>query len=203
MSKDEAFKERHEKRMQKKKEVVDKHIEQANIEQGIVILITGNGKGKSTSAFGTLIRALGYGHKVGLVQFIKGTRRTGEVDFIKQRCPEVEYHAMATGFTWETQNWDKDQAAAVQTWDAAKPMLSDPSVNLVVLDEMTYMLKYGYLDTAEVCNAIKDRPKMQTVIITGRGAVDELKELADTISDLTDEKHAYRAGIKAQEGVDF
>jgi cob(I)alamin adenosyltransferase len=200
---DDDKKERHADRMRRKKAVVDAAIEKAQEERGIVILITGNGKGKTTSAFGTLFRALGHGHQVGVVQFIKGTQSTGEVIYLQQQNPQLRYHAMATGFTWNTQNWDADKAAADEAWAHCKEMLQDDSLNLVVLDEITYMLKYNYLDTAEVVNAIRHRPFMQTVIITGRGAKPELVELADTVSEIRDEKHAFHAGVKAQAGIDF
>jgi cob(I)alamin adenosyltransferase len=196
-------KQRHNERMARKKAVVDAGIENAQEERGIIIVITGNGKGKSTSAFGTMVRALGYDHKVGLVQFIKGTRDTGEVAFLRNIAPEMPYYAMGTGFTWDTQNWDADKAAADKTWQAAIPMLQDEKLNLVVLDELTYMLKYKYLETEQVLEALRNRPSHQSVIITGRGASDELLELADTVSEIRDEKHAYRAGIKAQEGIDY
>ncbi len=200
---DEDKKQRHAERMQRKKNVVDAAIEKAQEERGIVILITGNGKGKTTSAFGTLFRALGHGHHVGVVQFIKGTQATGEVVYLQQHNPHLHYHAMATGFTWNTQNWDADKAAADVAWSHAKAMLQDESLNLVVLDEITYMLKYNYLDTQEVVEAIRQRPFMQTVIITGRGAKPELVALADTVSEIRDEKHAFHAGVKAQPGIDF
>jgi cob(I)alamin adenosyltransferase len=200
---DEDKKQRHAERMQRKKDVVDAAIEKAQEERGIVILITGNGKGKTTSAFGTLFRALGHGHQVGVVQFIKGTQATGEVVFLQQHNPQLHYHAMATGFTWDTQNWDADKAAADIAWAHAKAMLQDNHLNLVVLDEITYMLKYNYLDTQEVVDAIRQRPFMQTVIITGRAAKPELVALADTVSEIRDEKHAFHAGVKAQPGIDF
>lgn len=200
---DQDKKDRHSDRMRRKKAVVDAAIAQAQEERGIVILITGNGKGKSTSAFGTLFRALGHGHRVGAVQFIKGTQATGEVIYLRQQNPNIPYHAMATGFTWNTQNWDTDKAAADEAWAHAKAMLQDESLNLVVLDEITYMLKYNYLDTNDVVQTIRQRPFMQTVILTGRGAKPELVELADTVSEIHDEKHAFKAGVKAQAGVDF
>lgn len=200
---DEDKKQRHAERMQRKKDVVDAAIEKAQEERGIVILITGNGKGKTTSAFGTLFRALGHGHQVGVVQFIKGTQATGEVVYLQQHNPQLHYHAMATGFTWDTQNWDADKAAADIAWAHAKAMLQDNRLNLVVLDEITYMLKYNYLDTQEVVDAIRQRPFMQAVIITGRAAKPELVALADTVSEIRDEKHAFHAGIKAQPGIDF
>lgn len=202
---DEDKKHSHNERMQRKKDVVDAAIARAQEERGIVILITGNGKGKTTSAFGTLYRALGHGQRTGVVQFIKGTQATGEVTFLQQTAAGagVQYHAMATGFTWNTQNWDADKRAADEAWAHAARLLRDPAVNLVLLDELTYMLKYNYLDTAEVLAAIANRPPMQTVIVTGRAAKPELVELADTVSEIADRKHAFKAGVKAQAGIDF
>lgn len=202
---EEQDKQKHAERMQRKKAVVDAGIEKAQTERGIVILITGNGKGKSTSGFGTIYRALGYGHHCGVVQFIKGTQSSGEVVFLQQ-CMEfasVQYHAMATGFTWNTQNWDADKAAADEAWSHARQMLRDDKVQLVLLDELTYMLKFKFLDVEEVISTICERPANQTVIITGRGARPELHEVADTISEIADIRHAYKAGVKAQPGIDF
>ncbi|MFI8480786.1 cob(I)yrinic acid a,c-diamide adenosyltransferase [Pseudomonas sp. NPDC078700] len=200
---DDDKKRSHNERMQRKKAVVDAGIERAQEERGIVILITGNGKGKTTSAFGTLYRALGYGHRAGVVQFIKGTQASGEITYLRQHAPLVEYHAMATGFTWNTQDWDQDKAAADEAWAHAAKMLQDPSLNLVLLDELTYMLKYNYLDTSMVLEAIRARPPLQSVIITGRAAKPELVELADTVSEIRDVKHAYKQGVRAQMGIDF
>jgi len=200
---DEDKKARHNATMQRKKAVIDKQIEKAQEERGLVIFITGNGKGKSTSAFGTAFRALGHGHQIGVVQFIKGTQSTGEVIFLQQCNPQFDYFAMATGFTWDTQDWDKDKAAAEEAWSHAKRMLQDERLNLVLLDEITYMLKYGYLDIDEVVETIQRRPRMQTVILTGRGSKAKIVEIADTVSEINDVKHAYRAGIKAQAGIDF
>ncbi|MDY0048767.1 MAG: cob(I)yrinic acid a,c-diamide adenosyltransferase [Thauera propionica] len=202
---DEDRKHSHNERMQRKKEVVDAAIERAQEERGIVILITGNGKGKTTSAFGTLYRALGHGQRAGVVQFIKGTQATGEVVFLQQitGAQAVRYHAMATGFTWNTQNWDADKRAADEAWAQAEAMLADPALSLVVLDELTYMLKYNYLNTAQVLAAVRARPPRQTVIITGRAARPELVDLADTVSEIADRKHAFKAGVKAQAGIDF
>ncbi|MDP3815645.1 cob(I)yrinic acid a,c-diamide adenosyltransferase [Pseudomonas sp.] len=196
-------KQRHAERMQRKKAVVDAGIERAQEVRGIVVLITGNGKGKSTSAFGTLYRALGYGHQAGVVQFIKGTQASGEIIYLRQHAPQVAYHAMATGFTWDTQNWDADKAAADEAWVHAARMLKDERLNLVLLDELTYMLKYNYLDAAMVIEAIRARPAGQSVLITGRAAKPELIELADTVSEIRDVKHAYKAGVKAQAGIDY
>lgn len=202
---EEDKKQSHNARMQRKKEVVDAAIERAQEERGIVILITGNGKGKTTSAFGTLYRALGHGQRAGVVQFIKGTHATGEVIFLQKQGLDsaVQYHAMATGFTWNTQNWDADKRAADEAWAQASRMLADPALDLVLLDELTYMLKYNYLDTEQVLAAIRARPPRQTVIVTGRAAKPELAELADTVSEIADRKHAFKAGVKAQAGIDF
>lgn len=200
---DDTKKQAHKAKMQRKKAVIDEQIAKAQEERGLVVFITGNGKGKSTSAFGTAFRALGHGHKIGVVQFIKGTQPTGEILYLQQNMPLIDYHAMATGFTWNTQDWDKDKAAAEEAWAHGKRMLQDDSINLVILDEITYMLKYKYLDMDDVINTIKQRPNMQTVIITGRGAKPELVDIADTVSEIKDVKHAYRAGVKAQAGIDF
>lgn len=200
---DEQKKQNHAERMKRKKAVVDAGIDRAQIERGVFILITGNGKGKTTSAFGTLYRALGYGQRVGVVQFIKGTQASGEVTFLQQHAPLVQYHAMATGFTWNTQNWDADRAAADEAWAHAARMLADPELNLVVLDELTYMLKYNYLPLEAVLDALRNRPPQQHVIVTGRAAKPELVELADTVSEIRDVKHAFGAGVKAQAGVDY
>jgi cob(I)alamin adenosyltransferase len=194
---------RHKQRMQRKKTIVDEKIAAATIDRGIVVVITGNGKGKSSSGFGMVIRTLGHGYKAAVVQFIKGAMDCGEHFFLQAKCPELEFHVMGTGFTWETQDKSKDIAAAKTLWKETKRLLTDDSVRLVLLDEMTYMLKYRYLDSEEVLAAIRERPPHQHVVITGRGATPELKALADTLSVIDDVKHAFRAGIKAQKGVEW
>ena len=193
--------ERYRERQQRLKDKVDARVAAAQDERGIVMVFTGNGKGKTTAAFGTATRAVGHGKKVGVIQFIKGTWPNGERNLLEPHG--VEFQVMATGFTWNTQNWDADKRAADEAWAQAVAMLSDPALSLVVLDELTYMLKYNYLDTAEVVRAIQARPPMQTVIVTGRAAKPELVELADTVSEIADRKHAYKAGVKAQAGIDF
>jgi cob(I)alamin adenosyltransferase len=198
---------RHQQRMQRKKEVVDAHIAAATVDRGVVVLITGNGKGKSSSGFGfgfgMVIRTLGHGYKAAVVQFIKGAMDCGEHFFLQQHCPNLEFHVMGTGFTWETQDKSVDIAAAKMLWTQAQRLLRDDSVQLVLLDEMTYMLKYGYLPGDEVIAAIRSRPPHQHVVITGRGAPDALYDIADTVSDIRDEKHAFRAGVRAQKGVEW
>ncbi len=189
--------------MQKQKANVDASIERADVERGVAVLLTGNGKGKSSSAFGMVMRALGYGHKVGVVQFIKGQQLSGEEIYIRDHCPQVDFYQMGTGFTWNTQDRTGDIEAAEATWAKVKPMLADPAYNLVVLDELTYMLGYKYLDEAEVLAALKNRPVEQSVVVTGRGGGAALQEIMDTVSEVKDIKHAFTAGIKARQGVDY
>jgi cob(I)alamin adenosyltransferase len=194
--------EQHQQRMARKKAVVEEKIKQADEERGVLIVNTGNGKGKSSAAFGVVARALGHGMRVGIVQFIKGRGTTGEEAFFT-RFPEVEYHVTGDGFTWDTQNKQQDEATAREGWNIALKMLTDPEVNLVVLDELNIVLKYHYLPLQEVVVALQNRPAMQHVIITGRGAPDELIDIADTVTEMRMEKHAFKAGIKAQPGVEF
>jgi len=193
----------HKKKMEKLKSSVDASIAAADAERGVSILLTGNGKGKSSSAFGMVIRSLGYNLRAGVVQFIKGEQLSGEELYLRDRCPEVTFYQMGTGFTWDTQDRSGDIAAAIRTWEEATKMLVDPSYNLVVLDELTYMLSFKYLDEAEVIRTLKDRPKEQSVIVTGRGGGSALVDWADTVSEVKDIKHAYNSGVKARRGVDF
>lgn len=193
----------HKKKMQKQKEKVDGNIAKSTIEKGVLLLLTGNGKGKSSSAFGMVLRSMGYGHKVGVVQFIKGQQLSGEEMFLKEKLQDIEFYQMGTGFTWNTQDRTSDIEAAEKTWAVAEKMLKDESLRLVVLDELTYMLAYTYLDEDKVLNALKNRPYEQSVIVTGRGGGANLKELADTVSEIKDVKHAYKAGVKARQGVDY
>jgi len=186
--------------MTRKKALIDAAIAAATDEHGLLIVITGNGKGKSTSAFGTVARALGHGMKVGVVQFIKSRTDTGEEAFLGQHA---EWHVTGDGFTWDTQNREQDIATAQRGWAIAARMLADPAYQLVVLDELTYLLSYGYLDSDTVLDALAQRPPMQHVVVTGRAAPDALIELADTVSIIADEKHAFRAGVKAQPGIDL
>ena len=195
--------EKHKKSMQKQKQKVDARIEEASEERGVLILLTGNGKGKSSSAFGMVMRALGYGHKVGVVQFIKGQQLSGEEIYLRDQCPQVDFHQMGTGFTWNTQDRDSDIAAAEATWAKVEPMLKDESYNLVVLDELTYMIAYKYLDEQKVLDALAARPREQSVVVTGRGGGSALQELSDTVSEIKEIKHAFKAGIKARQGVDY
>ena len=195
--------ERHKKKMQKQKQSIDATIASAVKEQGVVVLLTGDGKGKTSSAFGMVLRALGYGYRVGVVQFIKGEQLSGEELYLKNELPEVDFYLMGTGFTWDTQDRSGDIAAAEKTWAVVEPMLKDERYHLVILDEITYMLSFKYLDEDRIINAIKARPKNQSVVLTGRGGGSAIRDIADTVSEVKDIKHAYHSGIKARKGVDF
>ena len=195
--------ESHKRKMQNQKEKVDAKIAASDEERGVMIVLTGDGKGKSSSAFGMVMRALGYGYKVGVVQFIKGQQLSGEELYVREKCPEIEFYQMGTGFTWNTQDRSGDIAAAERTWAVVEPMLKDESVHLVILDELTYMLSYKYLDEEMVLKALANRPKNQSVVVTGRGGGSAIRELADTVSEIKDVKHAYHDGVKARRGVDF
>ncbi len=192
---------RHKDRMQKTKAAVDAKIASAQQEKGLLIVITGNGKGKSTSGFGTVARAVGHGLKAAVAQFVKGTWDCGERNLLERF--DVEFAVMGTGFTWNTQDRAQDIAAATEVWAKAKEMLADPNIDLVLLDEITYMLSYKYLDLKEVLETLKNRPKNQHVLVTGRACHRELIELADTVSEVQSIKHAFESGVKAQKGIDW
>ena len=194
--------ERHAARMAKKKAVIDAAIAAADQEKGLLLVLTGNGKGKSSSAFGMVARALGHGMNAGVAQFIKSRSDTGEEAFLGKQAG-VEWHVLGEGFTWDTQNLERDIATAKRGWEVARRMLADPAIHLVVLDELTYLLSYGWLETDAVLADLAARPPMQHVVITGRAASAALIEAADTVSEIADVKHAYRAGVKAQAGVDL
>ena len=190
------------KRMQRKKEYIDSRIDEANIDKGIIVLLTGNGKGKSSSAMGMICRALGYDMKVGLVRFLKGDQQTGE-DLFLDNHPNIASAHMESGFTWDTQDKEQDKQKATETWNDAKKFLINSKISLVVLDEITYMINYKYLDEADVLQALKNRPKDQHVVITGRAASQGLIDASDTVSEVEDIKHAFRANIRAQKGIDL
>ncbi|HAG94934.1 MAG: cob(I)yrinic acid a,c-diamide adenosyltransferase [Pseudomonadales bacterium] len=193
---------KHQQKMAAKKAVMDAKIAKATEERGILILMKGNGKGKSSSAFGTLARSLGHGKRCAVVQFLKGRNETGEYKFFRDH-PMVDWHVMGDGFTWETQNKEQDIAAAERAWETAKPYLSNPDYDLLIFDEMSYMFKYQYLDVEPVVAALQQRPPHQNVIITGRTMATPLQDIADTISSVQDERHAFRLGVKAQLGIEF
>jgi len=203
----EGREERHAKRMARKKAVVDESIAAAQEERGVLVVNTGNGKGKSSAAFGVVARALGHGMKVAVIQFIKGRSDTGEEDFFRRVAEAMpgclEWHVTGEGFTWDTQNLARDMAVAEKAWDIARQYLADPDYGLVVLDEFTYVLKYGWLDMDRVLETLAMRPPMQHVIITGRAAPDALVEAADTVTDMTMVKHAFKAGVKAMPGLEW
>ena len=194
---------RHKARMERKKAVVDERIAQAQDQYGLLLVLTGNGKGKSSSAFGMVARALGHGIKVGVVQFIKGAASTGEEAFFRRFPEEVRYHVMGEGFTWETQDRQRDIEKAQQAWAVATELLRDPEIGLVVLDELNIALKHGYLELEPVLADIGGRPLLQHVVVTGRGAPPGLIEAADTVTEMGLIKHAFKAGVKAQKGVEF
>ena len=193
---------RHRTRKQRHKEIVDARIASATQQRGVILVHTGNGKGKSSAAFGMIARALGHDMRVGVVQFIKGSFSTGEETFFR-RFPEVEYHVMGEGYTWETQDRERDVAKAQAAWQVAHDMLRNPDLQLVVLDEINIALKLGYIEIRQALDALRNRPAMQHVVLTGRGAPDALIEIADTVTEMRPVKHALDAGIQAQEGIEF
>ena len=191
----------HKQKMQEQQQLVRAKIAAAKTRRGIIIYLYGNGKGKSSSAFGTLIRSVGHGKKGVVVQFIKGKWKTGEQAIFKQLG--VEHLVMGTGFTWDTQDREQDIAAAEAVWDRAAPLFQDPAYDIVILDEITYMFKYGYLSATAVSEALLARPEQQNVIITGRDPIPELLEIADTVSEVKEIRHAFHHGIKAQKGIEY
>lgn len=190
------------KRMQRKKEFIDSRIKEANIDKGIIVLLTGNGKGKSSSAMGMICRALGYDMKVALVRFLKGEQQTGEDLFLDNNSNVVSAH-MESGFTWDTQDQELDKKRASETWNEAEKFLANPEIDLVVLDEITYMINYNYLDEKVILKILSNRPKDQHVVITGRAASKGIIEASDTVSEVKDIKHAFRTNIRAQKGIDL
>ncbi|MDC1124187.1 cob(I)yrinic acid a,c-diamide adenosyltransferase [Gammaproteobacteria bacterium] len=194
---------KHKTKMKSLKKNIDNSILNANISKGVGVLLTGNGKGKTSSAFGMAIRALGYDYEVAIIQFIKGKQLSGEEIFIKENFPKLTFHQMNTGFTWDTQDKKQDILAAKETWKIAKKALNQKKYHLVILDELTYMLSFKYLDETEVIKTLKGRPKNQSVVVTGRGGGKSLKEWADTVSEVRDIKHAFNSNIMARKGVDY
>ncbi|WP_413284085.1 cob(I)yrinic acid a,c-diamide adenosyltransferase [Vibrio sp. MA40-2] len=201
MSTNQTKDDRYKARQQKVKENIDSKVEAAQIEKGLMLVITGNGKGKSTSGFGTIARAVGHDQRCAVAQFIKGTWDNGEKNLLEKLG--VEFQVMATGFTWNTQDKQADTLAAQQVWQECKRMLKDDSIDVILFDELTYMVTYGYIDLDDVLDALQARPTEQSVIITGRAAHRSLIELADTVSEVKNIKHAFESGIKARKGVDW
>lgn len=195
--------ERHQRKMQHRKEVMDAKIAAADEDRGVLVVNTGNGKGKSSSAFGMVARALGHGMKVGVVQFIKGAQSTGEESFFRRFPDEVEYHVMGEGFTWNTQDKARDVEKAREAWRQAEKFLQDERIGLVVLDELNIVLRLKYLELEDILPALQQRPAMQHVVITGRGAPPALIDIADTVTDMTEVRHAFKSGVRAQKGVEM
>lgn len=193
---------KHLRKMQAIKEKQDQKIAAADQERGISILLAGPGKGKSSSAFGMLARSLGHGHKVAVVQFLKGSMSTGEELFFSKQ-DNVDWFAMGDGFTWETQNQEQDIASAEKAWAKAQALLADPQYQLVILDEITYMFNYRYLNIEPTLTALKNRPEKMNVVLTGRKPKQELIDAVDTYSLILNEKHAFQAGVKAQAGIEW
>ncbi len=195
---------RHKHKMEKRKAVQDAEVASKTInEKGLLIVNTGPGKGKSTAAFGLLLRMIGHNRRCGVVQFIKGAWETGERNMISKFPDLVEWHTMGEGFTWETQDRDRDVAAARRAWDKAVELIHTPGMALVVLDELNIALRYEYLPLDEVVAALQARPHGVHVVVTGRNAKPELIEAADLVSEITAVKHHFTAGVKAQQGIEF
>jgi cob(I)alamin adenosyltransferase len=195
--------EHHRERAERKKALVDRRIARATIDRGVLVVNTGNGKGKSSSGFGMLARALGHDMRCAVVQFIKGSFSTGEEHFFRRFPDHVDYHVMGEGFTWETQDLDRDIAAAQAAWRKAAERLADPAFQMVLLDELNIALVKNYVRLDQVLPALAARPPAQHVVITGRGAPDALVEAADTVTEMRLVKHAFKAGVRAQKGIEL
>ncbi|MBB6013262.1 cob(I)alamin adenosyltransferase [Aquamicrobium lusatiense] len=200
---DDVEAERHRAKMEKRKAVQDAEVAAKTVEKGLLIVNTGPGKGKSTAAFGLALRMLGYGRRVGVVQFIKGAWHSGEQDALARFGDLVSWHTMGEGFTWETQDLKRDIAAAQAAWAKAQELMADPTISLVVLDELNIALRYDYLDLDEVVAALKGRREGLHVVVTGRNARPALIEAADLVTEMGSTKHHFAAGVKAQKGIEF
>ena len=203
MTIDDKDSERHRAKMAKRKAVQDKEVAEKTIEKGLLIVNTGPGKGKTTAAFGLALRMLGYGKKVGVVQFIKGAWHTGEKEAFAAFGERIVWHTMGEGFTWETQDLARDIAAAERAWAKALELMSDPSISLIVLDELNIALRYDYLDLGKVVDALKARRADLHIVVTGRNAKPALVDTADLVTEMTVVKHHFSAGVKAQQGIEF
>ena len=193
----------HAEKMRKKKEARNRILATKTEERGLLIVHTGKGKGKSTAAFGMVFRAIGHGYRVGIVQFVKGAWGTGERDVLENFPELVTIRAMGEGFTWDTQDRQRDIAAARAAWEAAKAMIADPAYKMVLLDELNIVLRYEYLPLEEVLEVLRNKPRDLHVVVTGRNAKDELIEIADLVTEMTEIKHPFRSGVKAQPGIEF
>ncbi len=195
--------ERHKSKMAKRKALQDAEVASKTIEKGVLLVHTGPGKGKSTAAFGLALRALGHGWRIGVVQFIKGAWQTGEREALQRFGDQVSWHTMGEGFTWETQDRERDIAAATRAFAKAQELMADPTIRLLILDELNIALRYDYLPIDDVVAALRDRRSDLHVVVTGRNAKPELIALADGVTDMGAVKHHFAAGIKAQEGIEF
>ena len=196
--------ERHKQKMQKRKEAQDREVASKTIEKGLLIVNTGKGKGKSTAAFGLILRALGHGWRVGVVQFVKGAWTTGERDVLENRFADlVEWHTMGEGFTWETQDRARDVAAAEAAWAKAQALMQNSDIRLVVLDELNIALRYEYLPVEQVVESLSKRRPELHIVVTGRNAPPALIEAADLVTEMNAVKHHFAAGVKAQAGIEF
>jgi len=174
-----------------------------NSTTGLVAVFTGNGKGKTTASLGLAFRALGHGHRVCIIQFIKGSWKYGELEMAKQFTPLLDFHVMGRGFTWKSDDLEKDKQLAVEAWDFAKEVIQANTYDMVILDELTYLPHYNILDEEEILEVLRNRPREQHVVITGRYASDDLIELADLVTEMKEVKHPYQSGVKAQKGFEF
>jgi cob(I)alamin adenosyltransferase len=200
---DQSEAERHRAKMAKRKAVQDAEVADKTIEKGLLMVHTGTGKGKSTAAFGLALRMLGRGHRIGVVQFIKGAWHTAERDALKKFGDQDVWHTMGEGFTWETQDRSRDVAAAERAWAKAQELIADPSFSLIILDELNIALRYEYLDLASVLEALTTRRPGLHVVVTGRNAKPDLLTAADLVTEMTLVKHHFSAGVKAQPGIEF
>ncbi|WP_247880865.1 cob(I)yrinic acid a,c-diamide adenosyltransferase [Skermanella sp. TT6] len=194
---------RHAEKMAKKKAARDRMIATKTLEKGLLIVHTGKGKGKSTAALGMVMRGIGHGFKVGIVQFVKGKWETGERVVLERFSDQVTINTMGEGFTWETQDRQRDIAAARAAWDQAVSLIRNPDYKMVLLDELNIVLRYDYLPLEEVLEVLRSKPEDTHVIVTGRNAKDELLEIADLVTEMTMVKHPFRDGVKAQAGIEF
>lgn len=194
---------RHKAKMEKRKAVQDAEVASKTVEKGLLIVNTGPGKGKSTAAFGLILRALGHGWRIGVVQFIKGAWSTGERTALEAFGDQMSWHSMGEGFTWETQDKARDIAAAERAFAKARELMADPEIRLLVLDELNIALRYDYLPLAEVVATLAARRPDLHIVVTGRNAKPELIEAADLVTEMTLVKHHFAAGVKAQEGIEF
>lgn len=199
----ERTEEQHTEKMKKKQAAHDRIVAAKTIEKGLLIVHTGKGKGKTTAALGMVVRAIGHGKKIGVVQFVKGAMTTGEKPVFDAFPDQVEFKPMGEGFTWDTQDRARDIAMARRAWDEVKRMIADPGYDMVVADELNIVLRYDYLPLDEVLTALKAKPAMTHVIVTGRNAPDALVEIADLVTEMALVKHPFRGGVKAQAGIEF